>query len=141
MLRKRNDFLVGRVLIGLVLPVAVLALAGCGGSGKAKGSVSGQVTHNSQPVTEGEVHFFSKDRGVGAVAKIDGSGKYALADLETGKYTIHVTPPPPIAGDPKLGPPKASASKIPQKARDAATSGLSYTVVEGKNDHNIELKD
>jgi len=140
MLRKRNDFLVGRVLIGLVLPVAVLALVGCGGSGKAKGSVSGQVTHNSQPVTEGEVHFFSKERGAGAVAKIDGSGKYAT-ELETGKYVVHVTPPPPIAGDPKLGPPKASASKIPQKYRDAEKSGLSLTVVEGKNDYPIDLKD
>ena len=141
MLRKLNGLPVGRVLIGLALPVAVLALTGCGNSGKTRGNVSGQVTYNNKPVTEGEVHFYAKERGAGGSAKIDSSGNYAVTDLETGKYAVYVAPAPPVAGDPKLGPPKAASSTIPKKARDPETSGLSFTVQEGNNDFKIELKD
>jgi hypothetical protein len=142
MRQQLNDLPAGRVLFGLVLAVAVLAPGGCGKGGKPTGRVSGQVLYAGKPVTEGEVNFFSKERGVGAVAKIDSSGNYALPDpIETGEYKVYVTPPLPKTVDPKKGEAKKVSSPIPRKYRDAATSDLTYTVKEGPNDYKIELKD
>lgn len=140
----RNS-LCGRLSLALFVAAALLAAgAGCGGSAKSTGKVSGQVVYKGKAVTEGEINFYSKERGTGSAAKVDGSGKFALPEpLEAGKYTVYVTAPPPAPRDPKLGggAEKAVVVQVPEKYRAPATSNLSVTVTEGPNDVKLELTD
>jgi len=87
-----------------------------------------------------EVSFYSSERGVGTVATLNATGAFSFTDpLEAGSYGVSITPamPDPMPGK---AAPKASASPIPRKYREAATSQLSYIVERGTNNFTIELK-
>jgi hypothetical protein len=119
----------------------LLAATGCGGSGGPTGAVSGSVTYKGQPLTQGEVSFYSKDKGVGAMAKLDATGKYKFDQpLAAGVYAVTVLPAPPEAAAPGTAP-KAPPVGVPRKYQDPVGSGLSYTVKDGDNDYPIVLKD
>lgn len=98
------------------------------------------MVYRGKPVTEGSLNLFSKEKGVGGVAKIDGSGKFALPQpLEAGTYAVYVTastePPPPGSR------PKPAQAALPRKARDPNTSGVTVKVERGDNDLVVELTD
>ncbi len=121
-----------------VCAAGLLAATGCGGGGST-GTVGGSVTYKGQPVTQGEVSFYSKDKGVGATAKLDATGKYTFDQpLAPGTYAVTVLPAPPEAAQPGAAP-KALAAAVPKKYQDPASSGLSYTVKGGDNDYPIVL--
>src|SRR4051794_10237089 len=99
-----------QALAGTVV-VALVALSGCGG--KSQGEVSGKVLFRGQPVTEGEVNFYSGERGAGAGATIDAVGKFPFpAPLRPGTYSAAVLPATkdPVPGAP---PPRNAAPNIP----------------------------
>src|SRR4051794_9424835 len=105
----RFRFAIGRAPAGLLL-AGVLVAAGCGMSGKPSGRVEGTVSVRGQPVTRGNVNFLLKDKGVGAVAPIDATGKYAFEQpIEAGTYLVSVTPLPPEPSPP--GKPVAQAPR------------------------------
>lgn len=126
---------------GLAATVGLLAaITGCDlGSAVAKGT--GKVTYKGTPITAGEVNFFSKEKGVGGVTKIETSGVFTLPEgLTPGQYAVYVTPPvtpPPPPGTPV----PTTPSPIPLKARDPATSGVVVALQGGSNEVNVELYD
>jgi hypothetical protein len=129
--------------LSLFVVVLLILLGGCGGGGRQikTGKVAGQVTFDGKPVTDGVVHFVSKT-GYGAQASLNESGKYSVA-VEAAEYQVYVAPHPPgQSGPPGTGQaPKQAASVIPMKYREPGTSGLTFTVEEGKdNKFDIELK-
>jgi hypothetical protein len=160
-----RDFLKGRKQRGLVefvLLSTLLVLMGCG---KSKTSVSGKVFLGDQSLKGGNVSFViadgsSKPASVSAI--IDQEGKYTIKDLPPGEYNIAVeTESLKPSGSasahpykvPDNAPPelkeklKANYSDeklklyvpIPAMYKDVKTSGLSYTVAAGKNEHDINL--
>jgi hypothetical protein len=137
---SRSVLLPGRLAAGLLLAAGFLA-GGCGVRGTPAGQVEGQVSLRGQPVTRGNVNFLLKEKGVGAVAAIDGAGKYAFAaPLEAGTYAVYVTPMPPEPAPPGTATPRA-APEIPARYQDPSTSGLSCTVKHGRNELPIALGD
>jgi len=121
----------------LVAALSVLLLAGC--KGKPTGTVSGKVTYKGQAVTTGSVNFFAPEKGIGADAKLDSSGKFTLSQpLEAGTYKVYVTPPLP-----EQLPPGSTAKPapfdVPKKYQDAVTTSVSKEVKPGPNDIPIEL--
>jgi len=155
--RSRRGFGVGG------LGVLVILSAGC----SSKGTVSGKVTVNDQPVRRGTVTFTAASDKVWASSVPIG---------EDGSYTIVNAPPGPVKitvasadSNPRLrtkfkdrkGPaaedantddmppsvrnrfnPGASAGSpsVPKRYNDAETSGLTYEVKPGKQEHDIQLK-
>ena len=128
---------VDRALCGLLLVVSAVVVSGCGG--KPAGQVTGTVQYRGKPVVQGAVNFYSKERGVGAMAKIDPSGTFTFeTPLRPGTYLVSVTPPSP---DPQEAGVKKVYRDIPRRARDLATSGLTFNVKEGKNEFPLQLID
>jgi hypothetical protein len=119
----------------------VVLISGCSQGGKKRkmGKVSGMVSLDGKPVDDGQVHFISKT-GYGKSVDLDGTGKYSVAELEATEYQVYVAPHPP--GQQAPGTVKAAKpSVIPQKYQQPDTSGLTFTVVEGKDSKfDIELK-
>jgi hypothetical protein len=114
---------------------------GCGPDGPPRGTVSGVVTYKDKPVTEGQVVFSAPERGQGAMANLDSTGKYSIPEgIEVGEYKVMVTPPPSnvAAGGPK--PPLKVYTNLPEQYRNEATTDLKANVVEGENTFNFDLK-
>ena len=112
---------------------------GCGMSGTPTGQVSGTVQVRGKPLTKGTVNFLMKEKGIGAEAPIDATGKYAFpTPLEAGTYAVSVTPPPAEPVRPGTRPPRVS-QEIPAKFREPTSSGLTYTVKRGSNDYPIAI--
>ena len=122
--------------------ILVVGTVGCS-KGSPTGTVSGKVTYSGQPVEEGQVQFISTNGA--AVGTLNADGTYSLrtqdgGDIPTGEYNVSVGPIIPDGvngGDP---PPPKDPKNIPKKFRSVATSGLSRTINEGHNEHDIELK-
>ena len=143
-----------------LLSVAGLAFCdGCGSGAGPTGTVSGTVTFNGQPVPAGTTVAFVSDKGYTAAGVVEKEGRYQLL---TGKRDKHI---PAASYQATVSPPanemseaeysammQASGSKarlaprptempvIPPKYFNKATSGLSFTVVKGKNTFDIKLE-
>ncbi len=112
-----------------------------------KAEVTGKVTLGDRPVS-GQVVFIYAD-GKELASPTTGDGSYTIADPPTGSVKICVRP---MAGGGLTPPPKAGGGEIPKDAPGAggiappgkygnpATSGLTYEVKAGKQEHNITLK-
>src|SRR5688572_19867955 len=101
--------------------MTMLLLVGCQ-TRPPEGMVTGQVTLQGKPFTDGRVQFLNSTLGVGVEAKLDAEGKYALPQpVRTGTYQVAVLPPPPPSPlEAKKGPP--AKSDIPMKYRRPETS-------------------
>ena len=131
----------------LALPVALMCwafVAGCGGPYDA--GVSGVVTLDGQNLTRGTVSFNPVAGGPAAYARIDEGGNYSLRTgrdegLPSGEYqaTVIATEPPPVQATAQGGPPPSGKPITPMWYRSKDTSGLSFTVVPGSNEINLEL--
>jgi hemoglobin len=99
----------------------------------ATSSVTGKVIYKGKPVSDAIVTFISEGGDIVAVpAGADGS--YTANALKLGKHTLTVDPPAQRLGGPK-------AVVIPKKYSGPRTSGLTYTVKEGKQNLDIILAD
>ena len=134
-------------LRGLCVLALVLCF-GCGSGNKTPvGTVSGKVTFNGMPVTEGFVTFVRQGGGGSGAGTIGSDGSYSATGVDggipTGEYTV-VVMPPEVQKD--LGPNTAPAvvrkemKDIPQKYRGEATSDLKTSIKEGSNEYNVDMK-
>ncbi len=123
-------------------------LAGCGEGGDEfpTGTVSGKVTFDGKPVTEGKISFINEELGYGAGATLGSDGSYQLEEgrgIRLGDYKVAVRPP--LVGgspeDPDDPPKPKEMPNIPEKYRQFETSGLSAAVKEGGNEFTFDLKD
>ena len=112
------------------------------------GQVSGKVTYEGKPVTEGAV-LFQPTRGQGAVGKLDQQGRYVLRTNSpgdgavVGKHTVTVVAPTSIEIIGITGPgqlPKREFPNIPEKYRRPETSGLTAEVKPGSNQFDFDLR-
>jgi hypothetical protein len=148
----------------LALLTSTAIIFGCGGdSGKPKlGRVSGTVIYNGKPVTKGIVSFIpisgpGMATGQSAAGEIGSDGSYQLTTFESGDGAVlgeHRVIIQSREDDPALkggGMPipdklgrlniKPPTYLVPQKYATTETSPLNFTVREGNNRYNIELKD
>lgn len=132
--------------IGLLTLAAIGLLAGCGGSSKPVGTVSGKVTFQGMPVNEGIVTFVrvgGSGSGAGPIASGAYSAKGVDGGIPTGDY-VAVVMPPETTKD--LGPNTSPAvvlkemKEIPAKYRSETTSDLKLSIKEGSNEFNIDMK-
>lgn len=127
--------------LGLLALASAALLAGCEmASSPATGS--GQVLYKGAALPVGEVNFFSAEKGLGGIAKIEEAGKFKLPDgLLPGRYAVYVTPPIPAPQPPGTPPAPPPSVSIPLRARDPATSGIVVALEPGNNDVAVELQD
>jgi hypothetical protein len=153
----------GRCLILFTFTSAALVIGCAGDPNKPKlGKVSGKVTYKGQPVTKGAVSFVptggaGTQSGQSALGEIGPDGSYTLTTFQKGdgavlgQHTVTVQareenpeiegkgmPIPDAKGQVKIKPAK---SLIPEKYATTETSPLRFTIQEGNNVCDIELKD
>ena len=123
------------LFIGLL--VCMSWTVGCGPAEPPRGSVSGKVTYNGQPLASGAVAvivtLIDEGAGEGASARIDSSGNYHIPTILAGEYAVAVYNEPPQPGG------KVVKLDIPDKYQDVLSSGLKVTVKEGKNTADLKL--
>jgi hypothetical protein len=137
-----------------VLPIVLLTLplaTGCGG--QAKGTVSGTVTYQGKQLPSGMVTFVP-EKGAPLYSPIQSDGSYRMENVPAGPVKIGVQPktaqatqdaPSAMPRNPAdYGKVKTAQSKsdapIPPKYADPNQSGLTYTVTQGSQQHDIVLK-
>ncbi|MDB5340511.1 MAG: carboxypeptidase regulatory-like protein [Planctomycetaceae bacterium] len=124
-----------RAGISLGLSVVVVVLAGCGNSGI--GEVSGTVTLDGAPLSEGIVTFEDPSRGIGQSTPVK-AGSYQMAGaLKVGEYKVAVQPP--SAPSPMASRSTAAAAAVPSRYSQPVTSGLTATVKAGTNKADFKL--
>jgi hypothetical protein len=148
--------------------VAGVGLSGCRETGPAGNTVSGKFTYKSLPVANGNFKFFTKtDKGFkeiySGVLKQDGSFSFS-GIAAFGDVVVTVT----AAFDPlaemaqkfknqkelddglkkmkeaitqnKGDASQPSATSVPDKYKDPATSGLNWQIKEGSNSRDFDLQ-
>jgi hypothetical protein len=120
--------------------LSLLFAFGC--SGRPTGDVAGRVTFRGEPLALGTITFVGRD---GSAAGNVEDGFYHMAKVPVGlaKITVfaHQSPIPPQMLD-QVQPPPAFRRKfvpIPGRYQVADRSGLTYTVVRGKQTHDVAL--
>jgi len=116
--------------------------------GETLGKVSGKVTFQGKPVTDGLLVFSNHAKGVHMTAKLSPDGRYELQTargfgLPLGTYKVAVSPPvfdPPMPGMPAPPPRPKAYDNIPKQYFSPETSGLTITVVDGDNPFDIDMK-
>jgi hypothetical protein len=144
------------------LGIAVLATSGCGWGSRVE-FVEGIVLFDGQPLSDAIVAFSPVQRGQGlpAVGKTGPDGKFTLTVIPQGKrskgtgtakgdYLVSVSkqsveypPPPPGAVPDAMGiikpPPPKITDITPPRYGDIKTSGLTVSIVAGRNQPKLEL--
>jgi hypothetical protein len=156
-------------LIGVVLAASLFCtLIGCQKTPPPTGEVSGKLTYKGEPVPMGRINFVTEDGRAASGEIKNGTYKVPAAPIGLVKIEIvgtggagnpnnprSVEVPKghggeaqlevarrmganPPASVPTYQPPKGMT--IPQKYGNTNTSGLTYEVVVGPQNHDIELK-
>lgn len=131
-------------LMAIAASIVAFAMTGCGSGPDAPiAAVSGKVTRNNQPITDGLVCFMS-EKGFGASAQLQADGSYQLhsqhgAGLPLGAYKVIVQPPELEFVESERNATPAQKSNIPLKYQDFATSGLQLTIGEAGQTFDIIL--
>ena len=132
-----------------VITLASIFALGCGSS-EPLGQVTGTVTINDEPVTNGSVVFENRELGISVRTNLDEAGKYHVRThdrdgLPPGSYQVAVTSTrigsgasPFVGGAAEQAPPPTGPD-IPEKFWKVATSGLSAEVEQGANIKDFAL--
>jgi hypothetical protein len=133
-----------RSLQGVVGLLAIALLIGCGGSKEA--TVQGAVTLDGSPITTGTIVFIPVAGGTQVYGAIENSGNYELftgqeRGLLPGEYvaTVVAREKPANNVTEQGGPAPPGKAITPRWYAAKETSGLSFTVVPGANEINLEL--
>jgi len=145
-----------RAAAGLLVLGWLVLSVGCGPN-YARGTVKGKVTFGNKSLTAGSVMFYGKDNVTG-VATIGTDGTYVMNDAPLGEVKITVTVPklppggmkhlkdapvgPVMPGDttpPTAGKIPTHVVPIPEKYSKVETSGLTYVVKKGEQEHDLPL--
>lgn len=129
-----------------ILYLSLSLMLGCGSAGQT-GKLTGKVTFEGEPVTEGAVLFVSDSASsVGQTNLLsDGSYRFEIGKdgLMPGDYAVAILPPMIRTPDTPTSPggeePKP-VENIPQKYRSTTRSGLTTQVTTGDNVFNVEMK-
>jgi len=108
--------------------------------------VSGKVTFQGEPVSEGLVLVANAEKGIRLTSELRADGSFDVITakgfgLSPGTYKIAITPPrvefpiDPTEPLPEVG----EFPNIPAKYRDVATSKLTFAVKEGENQLEIDM--
>lgn len=138
----------------------LLALTGCSGGGLSgpTGTVTGKVTYNGEPVPAGcSVVFMHQESSTPASGTTSADGSYTLTmrgepKTLAGEYKVSISPPtsneqvdantPGYEATMMEGTPDtAQPAPFPDKYMLPETSGLTFTVKEGSNTIDVEMKD
>jgi hypothetical protein len=128
-----------------VLALLITSLPGCEGKKEVIAPLHGKVTYRGKPVKMGRVNFSNPQQGIHLTANITESGGYEVrtyrgAGIPPGTYQVTVLPPAENPDD-EFAPPPACRD-IPAKYRNPATSGLAFTVAQGRdNQYDINMTD
>ena len=124
----------------------VVIIAGCNGSGEPTGTVTGRVTFEGAPLSEGTVSFSSEGgSSIVASAVVQSDGAYVLelgedARIPIGQYKVSVHPPAPPFDPANPAPLEIKEyPNIPPRYRDPASSPLQVDIVEGKQEWDFDL--
>lgn len=126
----------------VLFSLSVLLLNSCG---RPTGVVSGNVTCQDRPLSLGTVAMIDENGTVASGMISD--GRYKVENVPVGPVTItvHVYPPSPMM-HPPTGPEAGAKPRpplvfvpIPSRYNDASSSGLTYTVVQGSQTHDLAL--
>ncbi len=131
----------------ILLVISALGVPGCG-PGRERGTLTGTVTFQGRPVTDGEVFFYDDADAVYMTASIKPDGTFEVVTAEgkgiwAGNYRVAVAP---RRVDPEIGVPTQPTviprpSDIPPRYWTPKTSGIEFEVKEGENRPlEIELK-
>jgi len=140
-----------------VLALAVLlGVTGCGTG--PTGSVSGKVSYLGNPVKGGNVIFSAQNGKKSVMAPIGEDGSYTVSDVPVGDVKIAVQTKAlgvlaatakissipansPMRSGSKISPEDAARRfvQIPDNYEDTESSGLTYVVQKGSQEHNITL--
>ena len=133
-----------------LLPVLVLAsmLIGCQKEDRygPRGRVTGKVTYQGQPVSEGAISFFNSETSVTTSGTLEPDGSYTLLfagsqDVPVGKYIVTVHPPSVSHEPGEAPPPQKEYPNIPFKYRGRQSTDLSAQVEAKDQEFNFDLLD
>jgi hypothetical protein len=139
--------------------LSVIALAGCGGYDYGPtGQITGRLTMDGKPLPAGHaVTFMEMQKGYLAFGVTDANGDFEVKSwnegyMPVGPYKVAIAPPAGTAPDtsqysadelfehPELMDEPGGKALFPRKYLSSTTSGLEYTVKEGENHFEIDLK-
>ena len=123
---------------------------GCSSDGAATGTVKGQITYNSQPVTAGMVIYENASKGWIGASELDTEGRYRIPDIRLADYVVSVQPPTPKTPSESDGSIEEIKAKmvtykvpdpanIPRPVRTTQSSPLKASVTEGDQEFNFDL--
>ncbi|MDO5552168.1 MAG: hypothetical protein Q4G68_00270 [Planctomycetia bacterium] len=123
----------------MIVFVSIVVFTGCIKQKEPTGSITGMVTYKGQSVTNGEISFRGSERGKGGGCPIAEDGTYSINAIPTGDYSIVLLPPPKgMPGTPEER--KPINYIVPEKYQKFETSNLTFTIKEGKNTFDLNLK-
>lgn len=127
-----------------------LSLLAAGGCGRKTGTVHGKVTLNGKPVPGGYVNFLSEgDTSTTKSGAIQEDGSYSVSGVPVGPAKITVqgifgsTQLPNMKGPKGMQMPRTDRKTVyvPTKYSNAGSSNLKCEVMDGSQEHNIQLTD
>lgn len=124
----------------LLIGSLTLFALGCGGNGGFT-AVSGTVTYDGKPLTNGDITLIPDGPGENASGQIDENGRFTLTTfnpkdgVKPGTYKIRIAS---YNSEAKMDDPTTGKLAIPQKYFDATKSGLTVTI-EAKASQTLDL--
>lgn len=104
--------------------------------------MSGTITFEGAPVTEGFVNLISIESGRAATMPLGPGGKFTFEQpVVIGPYAVFITPPdsaPPTLENQR--PDRPDPKNIPKKYRTDTTTDFKVEVKEGDNDFPLDMK-
>jgi hypothetical protein len=141
----RSSVITNRFSALISLALLCLFLTGCG-SRVERGRISGKVTFQQQPVSEGLVLFSDASKGIHMMADLKSDGAYEITTAEgvglpLGTYRVCVCPPLAVPTTERGPAPELKVhNNIPKRYSHYETSGLTLTVKSGQNLLDIDMK-
>lgn len=120
--------------------LAATTILGCGTSGLNTHPVSGKVTFDGQPISEGRIQFRSMGSDPRAFSAEIKNGQYQMEAL-AGKVRVEITASRPVPGkfDGAEEGEKTPVGEMYIPARYNSQSELTAEVTPGKNELNFDL--
>jgi len=125
--------------------IFLLTVSGCA-SEEPRGSVTGKVSVDGVPLSEGTIYFENQAKGVALTGQIKSDGSFTLAShkgagLVVGSYRVAISPEAmlmsadeiPLVGKNPRKPNDVKKSPLPEKYFKTATSELTAEIKEGSN--------
>lgn len=151
--------LMSRNVTSLLIVMMGLTLSACAKKNDygPMGSVTGKLTINGKVIEQGtQLLFMKMDAGYAAFGETDQEGNYSIiwardgerkSKLPLGTYKVLIQPPrvgkdtEEMSAEEMLegGDVAPAKPKFPVKYQQHSTSGLEYTIEEGKNQIDIDL--